>query len=117
MPADGSQYLVTEQTSVTTRGDTSASNHSQTVQYNNVADTVVRNTSGNKVTQSEQSATEQETTFNSLTDTQNQFLLADKEDVSDVEQIDPGTSEVVTKSPRTLRVQFAVDFLGSTINC
>lgn len=89
MPADGSQYLVTEQRSVTSRGETSSSQHEQTVNYNSVTDVSKRNLTHPKVV------------------TQVQAHDAGASD----------DSETTVKVPRSIQVTFEVDFLGTLINC
>ncbi len=116
MPADGSQYLVTEQRNVTTRGDTSASTHSQTVSYDSLTDTVLRNLTHDKVVEQETIAHDEVTEYDT-TDTTTTTLAANKVSTSDQEQIASGESESVRKSPPSLQLQFTVDMLGTTIFC
>ena len=84
MPADGSQYLVTQQTATTTRGDTSSNTHSQTVTYNSVQDVTKRNFTHPKVS----------------TQTQAHEPGAMDE------------AEAVTKVPRSIQITFDVEFVG-----
>jgi hypothetical protein len=87
MAADGSQYLVTQVDSSTTRGETSSTTHSQTVTYNN------------------------------QTDAQTTTLGANKVQVSEQVQVGDGETEAVRKTPRLVQVQFRVTFLGATVIC
>lgn len=89
MAADGSQYLVTQQTNVTTRGDTSASNHSQTITYNNVQDRSIKNLTDDKIVTQE---------------------VAHKAGESD-------EAETTVKVPRSVQITVEIDFLGATIMC
>jgi hypothetical protein len=87
MAADGSQYLVTNVVSATTRGETSSTNHTQTVTYNN------------------------------QTDAQTRLLAAAKVQVSEQQQVSDGDSESERRVPRVVQVQFRVTFLGATVAC
>ncbi len=116
MPADGSQYLVTEKTTQTNRGDTSASNHSQTVSYNSLTDTVLKNLTHEKVVTQLTPQHDQTTTYDT-TDTTTTTLAANKVSTSDQEQIASGETESVRKSPPSIQLQFTVDMLGTTIVC
>ena len=84
MPADGTQYLVTQQTAVTTRGDTSTQTHLQTVSYDGQTDTTKRNLTHPKVT----------------TQTQAHEPGAADE------------AEAVTTVPRSIASTFDVEFVG-----